>query len=299
MPDRSLGAILNECIDRLAAGETIEDCLQAYPRHAAALRPMLEAGELVNRARVVGNDAVQAELRVRERLLRELEGPEHDGRLSVLPRRQIRPLLQLVAIGLTVFLCLISTGVGGTWLAAQLGLFDDQNGEGQEEIPQTASITFTPTTTPTGTATATASATTTPTATLSPTPTSTLDGDYAPANISPSSGTMQGQNPLPPQPNTTLPLNPANSPNTGVNPPPNAVTPGQPANPSNPPVGAPLPTLTPRPPNPSFNPTYQTLPPRPAGYQTPPPPSVGQPPIMPTFPPLSTVPPPLCPPVCG
>ena len=33
--------ILNECIERLAAGETVEQCLASYPDHAVELEPML------------------------------------------------------------------------------------------------------------------------------------------------------------------------------------------------------------------------------------------------------------------
>ncbi len=330
MSDRNLGAIFNDCIDRLAAGETIEDCLRTYPRHAAALRPMLETGELVNRARVVGQEAVQVEMRVRERLLRELDNPTRDGVVLTLPRRQNTQVLRLVAIWLAVLFCLISTGVGGTWVAAQLGLFDD-NHEGQEEIPQTATFTLTPTITltatasPSPTSTPTVTMTLTPTVTLSPTPTitQTPEGDYAPSTILPQPNGVQGPNATPAGPN---------NPNNGANPPQNAGTPVAP--PLNPPINNPLPTLTPTrtlpiPPQgqqpPQFsptlplwviqtmtaivqtltalpphnqhpmNPTYLTPPPPPPNYPTPmPPPSNqlpnGQPPNMP---------PTSCPPRCG
>ena len=33
--------VLNECIERLAAGETVEQCLASYPDYAVELEPML------------------------------------------------------------------------------------------------------------------------------------------------------------------------------------------------------------------------------------------------------------------
>ncbi len=338
MSDRTLGAIFNDCIDRLAAGETIEDCLRAYPRFATDLRPMLEAGELVNRAKIVGNEAVQAEMRVRERLLRELDHTTRDGVILPLPRRQNTPVLRLVAIWLTVFFCLISTGVGGTWVAAQLGLFDDDQ-EGQEEIPQTATLTLTATASPSPTHTPTATRTLSPTVTLSATPTITQmpEGDYAPSTILPQPNGGQG-------PNVTqgVPNNPSN----GANPPQIAGTPIAP--PNNPPINNSLPTRTPTrtlpvPPQgqqpPQFSPTLpqwvihtmtaiaQTrtaLPPLPNNpvnptHLTPPPPPPNNPPINnptqlpppnnqppngqpPNMHPMVTppaFPPPSCPPLCG
>lgn len=34
--------ILNECIDRLLQGESLEQCLQRYPEQAAELKPLLQ-----------------------------------------------------------------------------------------------------------------------------------------------------------------------------------------------------------------------------------------------------------------
>ena len=35
--------VLDECVDRINRGETLDECLAAYPEHAAELKPLLEA----------------------------------------------------------------------------------------------------------------------------------------------------------------------------------------------------------------------------------------------------------------
>ncbi len=58
----------DDCITRLHAGQSVEDCLRAYPQYAATLRPMLEIGLSVRRA----TPAVPAgaRSRVRARVIR-------------------------------------------------------------------------------------------------------------------------------------------------------------------------------------------------------------------------------------
>src|SRR5262245_47660771 len=68
MADRELLHALNDCVDQLAAGQSVEDCLRNHPHHAIALRPMLEAGLLVRRARVGSVEVAQAQDRVQIRL---------------------------------------------------------------------------------------------------------------------------------------------------------------------------------------------------------------------------------------
>ena len=52
---------LNDCIERLNAGASLEDCLRRYPEHAAALEVLLETGGLVRRAaRSSSQEAIQA-----------------------------------------------------------------------------------------------------------------------------------------------------------------------------------------------------------------------------------------------
>lgn len=49
MGSRDFYDIFNECVDRMAAGQSLEACLRLYPAEATRLRPLLEAGGLVRR----------------------------------------------------------------------------------------------------------------------------------------------------------------------------------------------------------------------------------------------------------
>jgi hypothetical protein len=68
MADQELLNALEDCLSRLSAGQSIEDCLQRHPEHAARLRPMLEAGRLVKRAQASALEVMQAQDRVRFRV---------------------------------------------------------------------------------------------------------------------------------------------------------------------------------------------------------------------------------------
>ena len=41
--------ILNNCLERLVSGQTVEQCLERYPEHSADLRPLLETTQDINR----------------------------------------------------------------------------------------------------------------------------------------------------------------------------------------------------------------------------------------------------------
>ncbi|MBM4432596.1 MAG: hypothetical protein FJ025_01170 [Chloroflexi bacterium] len=45
--------ILNECLERLATGETIDQCLQSYPEQADELRPLLQTALVVKKASAI------------------------------------------------------------------------------------------------------------------------------------------------------------------------------------------------------------------------------------------------------
>ncbi len=73
MAENILSEILNDCIDRLAAGESVEDCLRRYPQYAAELHPMLETGLLARRAIYGPREVGPAHARVRERITHAIE----------------------------------------------------------------------------------------------------------------------------------------------------------------------------------------------------------------------------------
>jgi hypothetical protein len=55
---------LNNCIERLASGETIEAILRDYPTMANELRPMLEAGNLFSRVAYPMGDVTASQMRL-------------------------------------------------------------------------------------------------------------------------------------------------------------------------------------------------------------------------------------------
>lgn len=80
----NLTEILNDCIDRLAAGQSVQDCLTAYPEHAVDLHPMLEAGLLTRRVNYAPSEVIRAHERVRVRVLQAATTKQ---KVRVLPLR--------------------------------------------------------------------------------------------------------------------------------------------------------------------------------------------------------------------
>lgn len=67
MENPTLSNVFNECLDRLAAGETVEQCLRRYPAHAEALRPLLQTVRLVQSSLPEGDEVRAARQRARAR----------------------------------------------------------------------------------------------------------------------------------------------------------------------------------------------------------------------------------------
>ncbi len=53
----------NDCVDRLHAGQSLEECLRLYPHYAAELRPMLQTAQAVRRAEPDLSAAARARMR--------------------------------------------------------------------------------------------------------------------------------------------------------------------------------------------------------------------------------------------
>ncbi len=68
MADQDFLDALNDCIDRLNQGQSIEDCTQRHPQHVTELRPRLETRALVRRVQPNVMEMAQARDRVRFRL---------------------------------------------------------------------------------------------------------------------------------------------------------------------------------------------------------------------------------------
>jgi hypothetical protein len=87
MAELDLTNVFNDCVDRLAQGQSIDECLRRYPQYASTLRPMLETSLLVQRMRVQPADVLLAQNHVRRRFEDALRAP---------PRRNISTLSRFV-----------------------------------------------------------------------------------------------------------------------------------------------------------------------------------------------------------
>ncbi|MFN8449296.1 MAG: hypothetical protein U0521_12120 [Anaerolineae bacterium] len=75
MADRELLEAFDDCVSRMAAGQSINDCLRRYPQYAAALRPMLEVGKLVERSQAGTFEVSTAQAHIRARVVEHLQAP--------------------------------------------------------------------------------------------------------------------------------------------------------------------------------------------------------------------------------
>ena len=53
MKNSEIENILDDCLDRLVSGETLEQCLQRYPEQAAQLEPLLQMAQAVRKASAI------------------------------------------------------------------------------------------------------------------------------------------------------------------------------------------------------------------------------------------------------
>lgn len=105
----------DDCINRLAAGQTVEDCLRAYPHFARELTPMLETGLLVRRAYPTPAEISAAQERARFHLERALNSS------SV---RRVSPLRRIAGMAASVLLVFVVL-LGGAGVMAQDSLPGD------------------------------------------------------------------------------------------------------------------------------------------------------------------------------
>lgn len=73
MAESPLIDIFDLCVERLAAGETVEDCLRDYPEHAEELRSLLETGFLVFQAQADPVEEKHAQTQARARIEQALQ----------------------------------------------------------------------------------------------------------------------------------------------------------------------------------------------------------------------------------
>ncbi len=162
MADQRFVNAFNDCIDRLANGETIAECLRRYPEYAIDLRPMLEAGLLARRAESDSAEVLAAKMRVRAQLF--------DALALTPPRRSTPPILRVLPLVASLLIVFVFAIVGGSALLSRLNQVDPTP---TVELLSTETPTMTATPTLTATVTPSPSSTASPTASLTPTSTPT------------------------------------------------------------------------------------------------------------------------------
>ncbi len=111
--------LLDECIDRMNRGESLEDCLAGYPDHADRLRPLLEAAFGIRQACApIPRPAAKAAAKLRLRAALN----EHRGRLPWLKRALVPlPALNRPRALAAVSMVLVVALVGATVYASLAG----------------------------------------------------------------------------------------------------------------------------------------------------------------------------------
>ncbi|MBI1280257.1 MAG: LysM peptidoglycan-binding domain-containing protein [Anaerolineaceae bacterium] len=102
MAELDLTNAFNDCVDRLAQGQSIDDCLRRYPQFESSLRPMLEAGLLVRRIHTQPEEVLAAQAHVRRRFEDALRAPA--------PKRQTNFSRLIYALAAILIIAFISVG---------------------------------------------------------------------------------------------------------------------------------------------------------------------------------------------
>ena len=108
--------ILNDCLERMTAGEDIQECIGRYPQHEQELGPLLIAAAATMRAAATPSYRPEARARGLDRLTQALaqEGaPRRRGVPALLRRLAVRP----VAVGFAAALLAV-VAAGGTTVAS-------------------------------------------------------------------------------------------------------------------------------------------------------------------------------------
>lgn len=103
--------IIDECIDRLSAGESIEDCVADYPAYADDLRDMLSIGALIGQLAPPSTEADLAHQRTRQQLTSRIEQEENRPMPGRMKKKRKRRTVGVFTLGTAAVLALIA-GIG-------------------------------------------------------------------------------------------------------------------------------------------------------------------------------------------
>jgi LysM repeat protein len=110
MAETPLQNAFNDCVERIHAGQSYEECLRLYPSLASELRPMLAAIHLTQLAMPRSQEIAAAKARGMHRLQMALDKGSHF--------RRGHPMRRLLQVAAAVFISVILSG-SGVWAAAQ------------------------------------------------------------------------------------------------------------------------------------------------------------------------------------
>jgi hypothetical protein len=116
--ERQLDDILNDCIERLAAGESIADCIAAHPRHEEELTPLLEVAAATLQAASSTTYSPAAKARGLDRLNEAIASrSERKWALFRWPGWR-SPVARPVVAGISVVLVVAATAMGADAMAS-------------------------------------------------------------------------------------------------------------------------------------------------------------------------------------
>ncbi len=116
MFNRKIEDILNECVDLLADGVSVEECVGRFPEHRAEIEPMVQTAAVAMRTAIRDDFAPDAKARALARLMEAVSRsePGRSRRPGIFERV---PLLKPLAIGFAAF-ALMGAGAAGTAMAS-------------------------------------------------------------------------------------------------------------------------------------------------------------------------------------
>lgn len=183
MAAQDLMNIFEDCVERLAAGQSLQDCLRQYPDDAARLRPLLETSEQMRALRIAQAELAEDREIVWQKIEQNLpRGGDRDRRS---PPLLFILLLIVMPLSLLALVWTTQRPPDQTPGEADSGVIPvAASSTPAEMVSWTPSVTSSLTLTETLTATSTDTVTASPTSTLTKTPTSTPT-DTATASPSP------------------------------------------------------------------------------------------------------------------
>jgi LysM repeat protein len=103
----------DDCIERMHAGASLEDCLRLYPNEADALRPLLVTAQQVRRAAVSSGEAAQAQMSTRFRFEAALQQPTLRTRRPLAALRTLAAAIALILFGGVLMLFVAQSALPG------------------------------------------------------------------------------------------------------------------------------------------------------------------------------------------